>query len=192
MLVPSVFPVSTALRKRNGLFFALLDLRCVTRGELGYTCGKTKVSEDVIQFRFTDEQKENPGFSSDTRGKEPTCQCRRCKETQVQSLGGEDPLEDSMATHSSILAWRLPLTEEPGGLQPLGLQSGTRLEQLSMHARGRIWDPNLNEKKDEEQEEEAMLLDGDLSVFRVSVSAVLMSSWTSKTALEGQPLRSGC
>ena len=37
-------------------------------------------------------------------------------ETQVQSLGQEDPLEKEMATHSSILAWRIPRTEEPGGL----------------------------------------------------------------------------
>ena len=39
------------------------------------------------------------------------------QETQVQSLGGEDPLEKRMATHSSILARRIPWTEEPGGLQ---------------------------------------------------------------------------
>ena len=38
------------------------------------------------------------------------------RETWVGSLGWEDPLEESMATHSSILAWRIPLTEEPGGL----------------------------------------------------------------------------
>ena len=39
---------------------------------------------------------------------------------QVQSLGQEDPLEESMATHSSVLAWRIPWTEEPGRLQSLG------------------------------------------------------------------------
>ena len=39
---------------------------------------------------------------------------------QVQSLGGEDPLEEGMATHSSILAWRIPWTEGPGGLQSRG------------------------------------------------------------------------
>ena len=43
-------------------------------------------------------------------------------ETQVQSLGQEDPLEKSIETHSSILAWRIPWTEEPGGLQSIGLQ----------------------------------------------------------------------
>ena len=39
------------------------------------------------------------------------------QESQVRSLGGEDPLKKEMATHSSILAWRIPWTEEPGGLQ---------------------------------------------------------------------------
>ena len=39
------------------------------------------------------------------------------EETQVQSLGGEDPLEKEMANHSSILDWKIPWTEEPGGLQ---------------------------------------------------------------------------
>ena len=43
-------------------------------------------------------------------------------EMWVQSLGGEDPLKEGMATHSSILAWRIPRTEEPGGLQSMGLQ----------------------------------------------------------------------
>ena len=42
------------------------------------------------------------------------------EETRVQSLGREDPLEEILATHSSILAWRIPWTEEPGGLQSLG------------------------------------------------------------------------
>ena len=44
------------------------------------------------------------------------------QETRVQSLGQEDPLERGMATHSSTLAWRIPWTEEPGGLQSAGLQ----------------------------------------------------------------------
>ena len=49
------------------------------------------------------------------------------QETQDPSLGQEDLLEEEMATHSSILAWRFPLTEEPFGLQFMGLQSQTRL-----------------------------------------------------------------
>ena len=42
------------------------------------------------------------------------------KKDKIQSLGLEDPLEKEMATHSSILAWRIPWTEEPGGLQSMG------------------------------------------------------------------------
>ena len=46
------------------------------------------------------------------------------QETQVQSLGWEDPLEEEMVTHSSVLAWEIPQTEEPGGLQSMGSQKG--------------------------------------------------------------------
>ena len=49
------------------------------------------------------------------------------QESQVGSLGGKDPLEEEMATHSSILAWRIPWTEEPARLQSMVLQSQTRL-----------------------------------------------------------------
>ena len=50
------------------------------------------------------------------------------QETRVRPLGRDDPLEEEMATHSSILAWEIPLTEEPGGLPPMGSQkSRTRL-----------------------------------------------------------------
>ena len=53
---------------------------------------------------------------------------------QVPSLGWEDPLEKSMATHSSLLAWRIPWTEEPGGLQSTWVtKSQTQLKQLSTH-----------------------------------------------------------
>ena len=49
------------------------------------------------------------------------------QETWVPSLGLEDPLEKEMATHSSILAWGIPWTEEPGGLQSMGSQGQTSL-----------------------------------------------------------------
>ena len=62
------------------------------------------------------------GFPGGTSGKESICQCRRHKEAQVWSLVWEDPLEEGIATHSSILAWRIPWTEEPGGLQSKGSQ----------------------------------------------------------------------
>ena len=62
------------------------------------------------------------GFPRGVSSKYPACQGRRCKITWVWSLGQEDPLEKGMATHSSILAWRIPWTEEPGGLQSTGSQ----------------------------------------------------------------------
>ena len=49
------------------------------------------------------------------------------QETWIQSLGQEDRLEKDMATHSSLLAWRIPKTEEPSGLQSTGVQSQARL-----------------------------------------------------------------
>ena len=48
---------------------------------------------------------------------------KEAQEMQVQSLGGEDHLEEEMATHPSILAWEIPWTEEPGGLQSMGSQT---------------------------------------------------------------------
>ena len=52
----------------------------------------------------------------------------------VLSPGWEDPLEEDMATHSSILAWRIPWTEEPGELKSMGSQSQTQLKRLSTQA----------------------------------------------------------
>ena len=51
----------------------------------------------------------------------------------VRSLGLEDPLEEGMATHSSILAWRIPWTEEPGGYSPEGHRVRRALKRLSAH-----------------------------------------------------------
>ena len=55
------------------------------------------------------------------------------QENRVQSLSQEDPLEKGMAIHSSIFAWRIPWTEEPGGLQSMGFQSWTRLSDFHFH-----------------------------------------------------------
>ena len=55
-------------------------------------------------------------FPGGSDGKESTCNVG----DQIQFLGGEDPLEEEMATHSSTLAWKTPWTEEPGRLQSLG------------------------------------------------------------------------
>ena len=56
------------------------------------------------------------------------------RETWFQSLGWEDPLQEKIATHSSILAWKIPQTKEPGKLQSMGSQSQSRLKQLSINS----------------------------------------------------------
>ena len=58
------------------------------------------------------------------------------QETWVQSLGQEDPLEKEVATHSSILAWRIAWTEKSGGLQSTESQELDRIEQLNHHPQG--------------------------------------------------------
>ena len=65
------------------------------------------------------------GFPSGSAVKNPPVM-QEMQETRVRSLGQEDPLEEGMATHSSILAWRIPWTEEPGGLQSTGSQGVRR------------------------------------------------------------------
>ena len=55
------------------------------------------------------------------------------QETQVQSLGWEDPLEERMATHFSTLAWRIPWTEEPSGLQSTGSKESDTAERAYTH-----------------------------------------------------------
>ena len=57
---------------------------------------------------------------------------------QVQSLGQEDPLEEEVTTHSSVLAWRIPWMEESGRLQSTGSQSRTRLKELSTKCLGAL------------------------------------------------------
>ena len=61
------------------------------------------------------------GFPGGASSKAQACQCRR-HETLVRSPGQEDPLEEGMATHSNILAWKIPWTVVPGGLQFTGSQ----------------------------------------------------------------------
>ena len=65
--------------------------------------------------------------------KNPSVSTRRCNEIWVQSLGREDPLEEGVATHSSILARRIPWTEEPGRLQSLGLKE-LNMNEATEHA----------------------------------------------------------
>ena len=55
------------------------------------------------------------------------------QETQLQSLGQEEPLEKGMVTHSSILAWRIPCTKEPDRLQSMGRQESDKTEDIYIH-----------------------------------------------------------
>ena len=56
------------------------------------------------------------------------------QESQIQSLGGEDPLKKGMAPYSSSLAWEIPWTEEPGGLQSMGHKESDMTEHAHVHA----------------------------------------------------------
>ena len=73
-----------------------------------------------------------PEASQVAQGKESACQCRQTQKTQVRSQGGEDPLEKEMATHSSILAWKIPWTEESAGLQSMSCNESDRTEHTCM------------------------------------------------------------
>ena len=61
-------------------------------------------------------------FPDGASGKQSSCQCRKCRRSWVRALGWEDFLEEEMAPHPRILAWKIPWIEEPGGLQSMGLQ----------------------------------------------------------------------
>ena len=72
------------------------------------------------------------------------------QEMQIQPLGWEDPLEEEMATHSSFLVWKIPWTEEPGGLPSVGSQRDTtewlgtaQLNTARRHKRGLQWNANI-------------------------------------------------
>ena len=118
--------------------------RKLTQGREGSGCSPSKFPKEVSlkQTLGVWEFSWDLGFPGSASGKEPACHCRRY-ETGVWSLGWENPLEEGTTTHSNILAWRIPWTEEPGGLQSMGSQSQTRLKWLSMHevsqAEGTTW-----------------------------------------------------
>ena len=61
-------------------------------------------------------------FPGGTSGKEPTCQCKRHKRRGFDPWVGKIPLEEGITAHSSNLAWRIPWTEKPGGLESMGSQ----------------------------------------------------------------------
>ena len=86
-------------------------------GEMGVRHGRKFQEGGDICMHIADS-----GLPRWLSSKESACQLKETKEMWVQSLGWEDPLEEEMAVHSSILAGRISWTEEPGRLQSMGLQ----------------------------------------------------------------------
>ena len=84
--------------------------------------GKKNRGDFVLQIFCALRVQTYPYMPRQCGGKESTCQYGRKKRCRFQSLGQEDPLEQEMAIHSSILAWRIPWTGEPCGLQSMGSQ----------------------------------------------------------------------
>ena len=77
--------------------------------------------------------------------------CQETQEMRVQSLGQEDPLEKGMATHSSVLAWRIPRTEQPGGLQSMGLQRIRHDLATKQQQQCTTLPPNMTQQKESER-----------------------------------------
>ena len=109
-----------ALEKEMATYSSVLAWRIPGTGEPGKlpSMGSRRVGHDWSDLAVAHA---NMGFPGGTSGKESSWQCRK-HEKWVQSLGQEDPLEKGMTTHSSILAWRILWTEEPGGLQSIRSQ----------------------------------------------------------------------
>ena len=96
------------------------------------------------------------------------------QETWVCSLGQEDPLEEEMATASSVLAWENPCSEEPGRLQSLGLQESDMTERLSHHDHLQLFFASLHSQRHTQVQHPLLL--GLFSCQDVSASFVI--SWT--------------
>ena len=113
------------------------------------------------------------------------------RETGVQSLGQEDPLEKEMATHSSVLAWKIPWTEEPGRLQSMGLQRVRHDWGTSLHFTSLLSEPagqknNNNDKKKQRYKEGLQLrnsfkgfwMEYSIWIFRKLWSLSGIKTWT--------------
>ena len=98
-----------------------LTLHTILEGLIvGSLCLSLRFPEADPDTRFQVQVVCSWGFPGGAGGKELACGCRRYN--RLGSLGGEDPLEKCMATHSRILVWRIPWTEEPTGFQSIGSQ----------------------------------------------------------------------
>ena len=100
-----------------------------------FTKFSSRTSTNILSFLFWSLIKHALGFPGGSAVKNPLVR-QETQETGVRSLGQEDPLEESMTTHSCILTWRIPWTKEPCRLQSIQSQSWTRLKQLNTHLEG--------------------------------------------------------
>ena len=127
---PGIEPISSTLEGRflttgpPGKSFSVVGLECLLSNQVGVY---DRLS-DIQIWVWCEVRAGDIKFGSSMTLRSPSLVGQRLKrlpamwETWVQSLSQVDPLEKEMATHSSILAWRIPWTEEPGGLQSMGLQ----------------------------------------------------------------------
>ena len=126
--------------------------------EILLPCSKVGIQIDMIKLRvqkwiftfmvnwFLIRIPRQLGFPGGTSGKEPVASAGDIRDW-IALLGGEDPLEESMATHSSITAWRIPRIEEPGGLQPMGSGRVTHNWSDSVHTRTSARRPNSRKRR---------------------------------------------
>ena len=89
--------------------------------------GEEAINDFWQSINLEVSREEEGGFPGGTSGKEPACQCRRPKRHGFNPWVGKIPWRKGTTAHSSILAWRIPWTEELGGLQSIGSQSQARL-----------------------------------------------------------------
>ena len=94
---------------------------------------KCNLNFSILNFRFHVKQYGVVNFPGGSVVKNPPA-LQESQKTQVPSLGQGDPLEEGLTTHSNILAWRIPWTEEAGGLESIESHSQTQVKRLSMHA----------------------------------------------------------
>ena len=115
-----------ALNKNTVCYYWMLCIICMGSSLCSYTICIKKITvyldtvESLIKLR-------DPHLVA-----QPVKNLPAMRETQVQSLGWEDPLEKATATHSSIFAWRIPWTEDPGGLYSTGPKESDMIEWLTI------------------------------------------------------------
>ena len=147
--IPPVFQAPSRQRPLHRRHFPASEPCCLCSSRLG--CPSRSLACQILPVLQGPPQMPLPlgsrsGCPSGTRGSpggsvEKHLPAMQEPHTWVRSLGWEDPLEEGTAAHPSARAWRVPRTEEPGGLQSVGSQSWARLKRLSTHTPGASLSP---------------------------------------------------